>query len=187
MVTKVRLGEADQQLKWVKEGINDVVNLKIFQVLTWAELEVRACGRKDIETEQLKAITDYSESHCGPDDEIMQWFWEMFDSFNQDERKKYLKFIWGRTKLPSDTSELSYKHKVVYLSDRADNSLPEAHTCFFTIDIPRYDDMQTMRKRFLTAIELCGEIDNDYDPEDIQNEDDAEGRGGESSYGSEEE
>jgi len=36
----------------------------------------------------------------------------MFDKLDQDERKKYLKFVWGRSNLPSDTSNLEYKHKI---------------------------------------------------------------------------
>lgn len=74
----------------------------------------------------------------------------------------YLKFVWGRSKIPQDTSNLAYRHNVCLYSHWNPNSLPKAHTCFFTIDIPEYKDYETMEKRIKLAIETCGEIDDDF-------------------------
>jgi hypothetical protein len=48
-----------------------------------------------------------------------------------------------------------------------DTALPESHTCFFTLDCPPYKSIEVMTKKFKTAIELCGEIDGDYNPANI--------------------
>lgn len=106
-------------------------------------------------------------------------FWEMFETFTQTERKMYLKFVWGRTKIPSDTSQLANKHQFHVYSHFADNALPEAHTCFFTLDCPPYKNIEMMTKKFKTAIELCGEIDGDYGADSIADED---GNGGDGDY-----
>jgi len=95
----------------------------------------------------------------------------MFETLTQDERRKYLKFVWGRSKLPADTSDLNDKHSIQVCSDRAVDALPEAHTCFFAIDIPVYVSLEAMTSKFKTAIELCGEIDGDYSPDSIADED----------------
>lgn len=105
LVTKVRLSEANKQIEWVKEGINHIIDLKILQFLTWEELEVRACGVKDVETEKLKNISLYN---VDKDHAMITMFWKMFETFSQDERRKYLKFVWGRTKIPADCSGLRY-------------------------------------------------------------------------------
>lgn len=97
-----------------------------------------------------------------------------------------MKFVWGRVKLPADTSTLGYRHEIAVRGHMAKDALPEAHTCFFTIDIPEYENLEIMGKRFRTAIELCGEIDADYGADDIVDEDGNRGTGG-GGYDSEEE
>lgn len=70
---------------------------------------------------------------------MSKMFWEMFESFTQEERKSYLKYVWGRSKIPSDTSGLSYKHEVHIYDHMSKDSFPIAHTCFFSVDVPPYD------------------------------------------------
>jgi len=41
------------------------------------------------------------------------------------------------------------------------NAFPQAHTCFFQIDVPNYVSDEMMRSRIATACELCGEMDTD--------------------------
>jgi hypothetical protein len=139
------------------------------------DVELRACGAKDVEVEALKKITS---SNVGDDHRVLKWFWELFEEFNQDERRKYLKFVWGRSKIPSDTSTLRYKHDVQVYSHISPDALPQAHTCFFTIDLPEYKEKAIMKKRILTAIELCGEIDTDYGAGNIADEGGNAGAGG---------
>jgi E3 ubiquitin-protein ligase HERC1 len=128
LVTKVRLSEATRQFEWIKEGINHIIDLKILAFLTWEELEVRACGNKDVEVDALKSISEYSVDANHP---MVVMFWKMFESLTQDERRKYLKFVWGRTKIPSDTSGLRYQHQISVYDYKPKDSLPESHTCFF--------------------------------------------------------
>ena len=53
-------------MNWVREGVKFVIDIQILSLLTWEDVEIRACGSKEIETEALKKITVYenaSESH----------------------------------------------------------------------------------------------------------------------------
>ena len=58
----------------------------------------------------------------------------------------------------SGRSRLSYGgeigHKVTYINDRKD-SLPESHTCFFSIHVGEYSDENTMKNKLLYALENC--------------------------------
>jgi E3 ubiquitin-protein ligase HERC1 len=103
LVTKVRLGEVERQVAWIREGVEHVIPLPVLAFLTWEEVELRACGPKDINIDALKAISEYN---VGADHKHIKWFWQMFENFTQMERRKYLKFVWGRSKLPVDTSDL---------------------------------------------------------------------------------
>lgn len=165
---------------WVKQGVNHVVDLSIMAFLTWEEVELRACGPKDISVEALKAISNYNVS---ADHKVVKWFWQMFENFTQEERRKYLKFVWGRSKLPSDTSTLRDKHNVHVMSHMNKEALPESHTCFFTVDLAPYESLDLMTSKMKTAIELCGEIDGDYGAGQIADEDGGGGGYGGGGYG----
>jgi hypothetical protein len=70
--------------------------------------------------------------------------------------------VWGRTRLPSDCSNIRDRHRLE-VKDYWDKArLPEAHTCFFYTDVPEYDRFETMCDKFKYAMETCGEIDGDY-------------------------
>lgn len=88
--------------------MNKVVPLGIFSFLTPRQLEYRVTGNPEITTAALKAITYGADG----DHKIMKWFWQMFDSWNQQERRAYLKFVWGRSKIPIDCSNLRNKHQL---------------------------------------------------------------------------
>jgi E3 ubiquitin-protein ligase HERC1 len=106
---KCRLEETSKQMDWLRAGLAFVIDPQVLSFLSWEDVELRACGAKDIETEALKKISTYG---VGEDHRVIKWFWEMFEEFTQEERRKYLKFVWGRSKIPSDTSTLRYKHQI---------------------------------------------------------------------------
>lgn len=168
----MRLNEGEKQLNWIREGIDTVVPLDIFAFLTWTDLELRVCGPKEVTTEALKAITEDADS----DDKIMKWFWEMFEAFTQEERKAYLKYVWGRSKIPADSSTLSRRHRLDINSCMDKTGFPVAHTCFFSIDVPVYESLEIMTEKFKYAMTMCGEIDADYGEQGIrpENSDDDE-------------
>jgi len=86
------------------------------------------------------------------------------ESFNDEERSQYLKFVWGRARLPSSTDQ---KHKIVSMTYVYNACLPVSHTCFFTLDMPRYPTFEIARDRILFAIKFCGDIDADRSAHDI--------------------
>ena len=143
--------------------------MTIIENFNWSELEQRVCGNKEITVEALKEITEDGDR----DDQMVKWFWEMFEKFTQDERKSYLKYVWGRSKIPTDCSDMYYKHKLEVKSPDEGmdkNGFPIAHTCFFTVDVPHYDSLELMSEKFKYAMESCGEIDGDYGAENIRAE-----------------
>jgi len=103
LVTKVRLAEVEKHVEWIRAGVEHVIPLPVLAFLTWEEVELRACGPKDVNTDALKAISEYN---VGADNKHIKWFWQMFEAFPQKSRREYLKFVWGRSKLPVDTSDL---------------------------------------------------------------------------------
>lgn len=102
----------------------------------------------------MKKITVYrnfDEKHEGA-----KRFWRVLESFDQKQLSGYLKYVWGRSRL---SHGLSDAHKVSYYESR--NNIPEAHTCFFELDLGRYESDEELRKKLLYGIENCNEIAED--------------------------
>ena len=133
-------------------------------LITWQEAEIRVSGEKTIETHILKEITTYDS--CSSTTPAVKMFWEVFETFSMEERTEYLKFVWGRSRLPANRHNLDRRHTIDYKSSYTDR-LPEAHTCFFTLDLYNYSTIEKMRSMFITAIQLCGDIDGDRGADDI--------------------
>lgn len=92
------------------------------------------------------------------------------ETLTEEERSLYLKFVWGRSRLPINLENLSRKHSIEYYSGRAADSLPISHTCFFRIDLPAYSSEEILKQRLLYAINFCGDIDADRGRFDIADE-----------------
>lgn len=74
----------------------------------------------------------------------------MFRGFSNKDRSQFLRFAWGRSRLPkSNPWPRSFKIKY---NEAGDEMLPTAHTCFFQLDLPQYSTDAIMRERLLVAI-----------------------------------
>jgi E3 ubiquitin-protein ligase HERC2 len=95
-------------------------------------------------------------------------FWRVLQSFNQQERRLFLRFVWGRETLPAshewkkgDQMTISRFH----CNDNTNNNddpLPQASTCFFSLKLPPYSKEEVMRNKLLLAITNCSTIDSDF-------------------------
>lgn len=83
---------------------------------------------------------------------------------DNSDRAALLAFAWGRRRMP--LSNAGVQLKLDLLSGRGDEALPEAHTCFFSIDLPEYSSEETLRTKLLYAIHNCTAIDNDFNVRD---------------------
>jgi len=64
-------------------------------------VESRACGQKTVDIDKLKEISDYGGGYTA-ESGIIKRFWRVMTSFDDDQRQMYLKFVWGRSRLPSE-------------------------------------------------------------------------------------
>jgi hypothetical protein len=71
-------------------------------------MEARCTGEKHISVERLKTITVFEGDNVK--EEIQPRFWRVFEAWSDVERSAYLKFVWGRSRLPIDLTRLNNKH-----------------------------------------------------------------------------
>lgn len=157
-VIKMRSKEADTQIDSMKSGFMQVCPLHVLRIYTWDGFEERVRGPNEISLEVFQSITEYSGCEIG--DRITKNFWNIFKSFTNEERSSFLKFVWGRDRLPIK-SKLGGVNFKLNRNNGGDGSLPTAGTCYFQLNLPDYSSEEVMRKQLVTAIETCGEIDND--------------------------
>ena len=153
------LHKYDTGLQALVQGFRSVIPERILQLVTAPELEVLVAGVSTVDVELLKRNTVYSGYTS--QDAIIKWFWEVFEDMSDEERTLYIRFAWGRGRIPpSDAAWVGVdKHGIDKARGKVD-ALPEAHTCFFSIDLPEYPSKEVLRSKLLTAVTLGGGILN---------------------------
>ncbi|EQC37076.1 hypothetical protein SDRG_05303 [Saprolegnia diclina VS20] len=165
-VLETRLHESDRAIDAIKQGLCTIVPANAVALFSHDELEVRICGRAEIDVTLLMAHTEYDED-VSADDAFVQRFWRVLDGFSQDDRCAFLRFVSARSRLPMDQHGFTQKFKIQAASGEGmtqnpDDSLPKSHTCFFALLLPKYSTDDVCRKQFLYAIHNCLEMDGDF-------------------------
>jgi len=89
-------------------------------------------------------------------------FWQILQTFTAKEKELFLRFVWGRSRLPIRSEDFIQKFVIMKLRSSSDNTLPVSHTCFFQLELPKYSSLEVMKSKILYAINECREIDTDH-------------------------
>ncbi|XAR48483.1 Ubiquitin--protein ligase [Bertholletia excelsa] len=143
------------QINAFLEGFNELIPRDLISIFNDKELELLISGLPDIDLDDMRANTEYSGySAASP---IIQWFWEVVQSFSKEDKARLLQFVTGTSKVPLEGfsalqgisgSQKFQIHKAYGSSDH----LPSAHTCFNQLDLPDYPSKQHLEERLLLAI-----------------------------------
>lgn len=82
---EARLSEFEQQLKWIKRGIDYTFRESFLIFYSWQELEHKIIGESLFDIEHFKSITDYRE--CDENHETIKLFWKVLESFENSDRE----------------------------------------------------------------------------------------------------
>lgn len=75
-----------------------VVPVPLLSLFTGHELETMVCGSPDIPLDLLKSVATYKGIDANAP--LVHWFWDTLEGFSNAERSLFLRFVWGRTRLP---------------------------------------------------------------------------------------
>lgn len=160
LVDNYRLHSFDLQISAVRNGLAQIIPIKYLSLFTWDQLELMVCGFAEIDIDLLKSITEYSS--CKSTDPHIEMFWNILKEFNTEERSAFVRFTWGRSRLPLDAQSFTQRFKLQSFNRLpADSYLPIAHTCFFSLELPRYSTIEIMKEKLRYAIFNCTAIDGD--------------------------
>ncbi|CAF5219035.1 unnamed protein product [Rotaria magnacalcarata] len=125
--------EFRRQIEYNRQGICSIVPNSFMAFLTVNELEDAVCGKGHIDIELLKRNTQYS--NCKNDTPFIQQFWKILsEMFNEEQKKLFLKFVWGRNTLPSCDEEFTQKFSINVLTNRASCELDRTFPSMDVID-----------------------------------------------------
>ncbi|CAI2387911.1 unnamed protein product [Moneuplotes crassus] len=162
-IIKARIDEFNEQFESIREGFDIIFPTSHLRIFNWRFIEQKITGPTIISTDYLKSITHYP--NCSYLNKYVKRFWRVFDEFTNQEKSMFLKFTWGRTKLPPPERLNDKKFKLMLISKGRsrdhDTLLPEAHACFFQFDLPRYSKNKICREKILDAIQTCRGIDTE--------------------------
>jgi hypothetical protein len=160
LIEKFRLSEAALPYSILRKGMSATIPMDLLNLFSWRQVETLICGASDIDIDLLKANTEYKEG-VSENDRHVQYLWEVLREFSPKERTLFLKFTWGRSRLPASREFRKMQISRYNSSGPVDNYLPVSHTCFFTIDLPAYSSKEVMHDKLLYAITHCQAIDLD--------------------------
>ncbi|GMF49964.1 unnamed protein product [Phytophthora fragariaefolia] len=166
LVEQARLHESDDQAQAIFRGLAKVVPAKLLVCFSGAELELMVCGSPEVDVDLLEKCTEYSS--CSQTDDHIIWFWRALRDFSHEARSAFLRFVWGRSRLPASADEFPQRFKLQSFNQQragrsVDAYMPVAHTCFFSIEVPAYSSESVLREKLLYAMYNCQEIDGDGD------------------------
>ena len=133
----------------------------------------------------LKRHTRYSGG-VRESDEYIQWFWQVLGEFTHEDRRRFVKFAWGQSRLPTtdaDWRSRGLRFLIKPVMERGghgggggeggaaaaaearrksqDGRLLHADTCFFNVELPRYSSLEVMRRQLTLCISIASGLDGD--------------------------
>ncbi|KAJ1803484.1 E3 ubiquitin-protein ligase tom1, partial [Coemansia sp. RSA 2599] len=160
LVTEQRLYRAiKDQIRAFLEGFHDLIPKDLIQIFNEQELELLISGMPDIDVDDWRNNTEYHGGYSSSSAPV-QWFWRAVRSFDQEERAKLLQFVTGTSKVPLEGfAHLQGNQGVqkfqIHKAFGSTTRLPTAHTCFNQLDLPVYDNFETLKSNLLLAISEC--------------------------------
>lgn len=143
----IMLDSFAEQLQYLMTGVFEVIPQELLLVFDYQELEFILCGAPSINVDDWKAHTQISD---GLPKELLDWFWDIVESFSAEECARLLQFATGSSRVPVQgfRALTSYDGRVCPFSLNAVkysvSAYPRAHTCFNRLDLPIYTTKQEL-------------------------------------------
>lgn len=118
------------------------------------ELEKLVCGNQDnncYDFQMLRSVTKYVGGFTDKSN-VINWFWDIVNSWDLITQKKLLHFISGSDRVPP-TGISTLPFKISRLGNGNDsNKLPLAHTCFNELCIWNYGSKEKLENKLWWAV-----------------------------------
>ena len=127
----------------------------------WRVLQQTFAGEPNISVDEWRAHTAMTTSHAVTDDHarrVVEWVWKFLREENPKTRSKALFWITATRRLPAggfNTLSSSWM-TIAVVPEEPHGSLPKAHTCMRSLEIPAYSSYHALYTKLTMAIEEGG-------------------------------
>ncbi|KAI0632541.1 HECT-domain-containing protein [Trametes polyzona] len=134
------------------EGLSEIIDPKWLRMFNQQELQILLGGvNAPIDLDDLRAHTQYGGLYDDHEPTI-EMFWSVVKTFNQDERRKLLRFVTSCSRPPLLGFKELNPNFAIRDATGDETRLPTASTCVNLLKLPRYKSPQVLREKLLQAI-----------------------------------
>ena len=144
------------QIDSLLKGLYSIIPEELISIFNHREIELVISGLPNIDVNDWKNNTIYE--NYNENTPIIKYFWEIIESFDNNEKAEFLQFVTGCSKVPIDGFKSLRgmnginRFKISKNFDINYDRLPIAHTCFNQLDLPEYPNKEILKERLIKAI-----------------------------------
>ncbi|KAG5648371.1 hypothetical protein DXG03_004943 [Asterophora parasitica] len=144
-----------EQFDSFMEGLLELIPPDLIGVFDERELELLIGGMSEIDMDDWTKFTDYRGYE--KTDQVIEWFWQCIRSWPAERKSRLLQFTTGTSRVPVNGfkdlqgSDGPRRFTIEKSGDPA--GLPRSHTCFNRLDLPPYQDYESLETKLIFAIE----------------------------------
>ncbi|KAL4492608.1 hypothetical protein ABPG72_007721 [Tetrahymena utriculariae] len=149
------------QTQYFQKGLFSIIPEDALEALEPEDFISFYQGVQEIDIQYLKKKMKYEGFKST--DKVIEWFWEILKDWDNDQKKKFLSALTEIPGIPvggypvRDVSTGNVKQLTISFLNCNPESLPVWHTCFFRVDIPKYNSKEQMKQKIEQSIYLsCG-------------------------------
>ena len=162
-----------QQSQAFMQGLQEIIPHDLIKLFDERELELLIGGTSEIDTCVLYRLPHFSCAErifCSNDwiqytdyrgyektDKVIEWFWQCIRSWPPDRQSRLLQFATGTSRVPvngfKDLQGSDGPRRFTIDKSGDPTQLPRSHTCFNRIELPPYEDYESLEKKLTYAIE----------------------------------
>jgi hypothetical protein len=142
------IGSIKEALVAIKKGINQIIMRGTLQLFTQAEFELMVNGIPNLSAETLWAGIVFRNLPQGS--QLSDWLRSIIQTQDEKFRFAFNRFVTGLLQPPVKSGEPWIKVRVE--TSLHPDSLPKAQTCFSTLMLPLYPDLETFTRKLVQAV-----------------------------------
>ncbi|KAG0700134.1 hypothetical protein DFH29DRAFT_933710 [Suillus ampliporus] len=150
--TKTRVREQSEAFM---QGFKEIIPQDLIELFDERELELLIGGMSEIDTDDWIQYTDYRGYE--KTDKVIEWFWQCIRSWPPERKSRLLQFATGTSRVPvngfKDLQGSDGPRRFTIDKSGDPSQLPRSHTCFNRIELPPYEDYESLEKKLTYAIE----------------------------------
>ncbi|EDR26120.1 ubiquitin protein ligase, putative [Entamoeba dispar SAW760] len=140
-----------KRIRSLRNGLLSVIKEEDIRLLFPDELQHWISGKSSvIDVNDWQQNTVYH--NIKPDDQLIQWFWSIVESFSEEEKSLLLQFSTSLIKPPFFGFGSLEPKFAIYFTNQSSEHLPTSSTCAYMLRIPNYNSKEEMKQQLIKAI-----------------------------------